>query len=66
VRWGDAQAAYARPQLGRDYADKTNPTSTFTVVTVWPARTFNPAIHHIWPIPPTDLANSHIAQNQGW
>ena len=66
VRWGDAQATYAQPQLGRAYADKTNPNSTFTVVQVWPARTFNPAIHHVWPIPPTDLANSHIAQNQGW
>ncbi|OUJ74840.1 RagB/SusD family nutrient uptake outer membrane protein [Hymenobacter crusticola] len=66
VRWGDAQATYAKPQRGRDYADKSNPSSTFKVVEVWPARTFNPAIHHVWPIPPTDLANSKIAQNQGW
>ena len=66
VRWGDAQAAYAQPQLGRNYADKTDPSSPFTVVTVWPARAFNPAIHHVWPIPPNDLANSRITQNQGW
>ncbi len=66
VRWGDAQATYAQPQYGRIYADKTNPNSTYTVKVVWDARTFNPAVHNVWPIPPADLANSHIAQNQGW
>ncbi len=66
VRWGDAQAAYAQPQHGRQYADKTDPASAFKVVEVWPARTFNPAVHHVWPIPPNDLNNAKIAQNQGW
>jgi hypothetical protein len=33
---------------------------------VWPARTFNPAIHNVWPIPPNDVVNSQIQQNQGW
>jgi hypothetical protein len=66
VRWGDAQAAYAKPQRGREYADKSNPASTYKVVEVWPARTFNPTVHHVWPIPPIDLNNSKIAQNQGW
>ncbi len=66
VRWGDAQATYARPQTGRDYANKNDPNSTFQVVTVWPARTFNPTIHNVWPIPPNDVVNSQIQQNQGW
>ncbi len=66
VRWGDAQAAYAKPATGRIHADKTKPESTFTVSEVWSARNFNPAIHHVWPIPPQDLSNAKIAQNEGW
>lgn len=66
VRWGDAQAAYARPATGRQHIAKTDPTSSYTIVQVWPARTFNPAIHHVWPIPPSDLSNSGISQNEGW
>jgi len=66
VRWGDAQAAYARPATGRQHAVKNDPTSAYTIIQVWPARTFNPAIHHVWHIPPPDLTASGISQNQGW
>lgn len=66
VRWGDAQAAYAKAATGRRHAATNDPTSSYTVVTVWPARNFNPAIHHVWPIPPQDLSNADIAQNEGW
>ncbi|MCH7401160.1 RagB/SusD family nutrient uptake outer membrane protein [Belliella kenyensis] len=66
VRWGDAQAAYARPATGRNHANKTNPDSSFEVYQTWPARTFNPAIHHVWPIPPNTISVSGIAQNEGW
>lgn len=66
VRWGDAQAAYAKPATGRSYLVKTDPNSTYTVTEVWPARNFNPAIHNVWPIPPQDVSNSGISQNQGW
>lgn len=66
VRWGDAQTAYAKPATGRQHAVKNDPTSTYTIVQVWPGRTFNPAIHHVWPIPPPDVSNSGISQNEGW
>lgn len=66
VRWGDAQAAYAQPATGRQHTTKTDPTSPYTVVQVWAARNFDPTIHHVWPIPPADVSNSGIAQNEGW
>lgn len=66
VRWGDAAAAYAKPATGRQHTNKTDPASGFTTITVWPARAFNPNIHHVWPIPPQDLSNGNISQNEGW
>jgi starch-binding outer membrane protein, SusD/RagB family len=66
VRWGDAQAAYAKPATGRNHFNKTDPDSGYEVYEVWPARTFNPQIHHVWPIPPNTIAISGIPQNQGW
>ncbi|WP_198675268.1 RagB/SusD family nutrient uptake outer membrane protein [Pleomorphovibrio marinus] len=66
IRWGDAQAAYSQPATGRDHFNKTDPDSDYEVYEVWPARTFNPNIHHVWPIPPNVLAVSGIEQNQGW
>lgn len=66
IRWGDAQAAYAKPATGRNHFNKTDPDSDFEVYEVWPGRTFNPQIHHVWPIPPNTIAISGIPQNQGW
>ena len=66
VRWGDAQAAYARPATGRQHVDKADPTSAYTVIEVWSPRLFRPSVNHVWPIPPQDLSNSGIAQNEGW
>lgn len=56
VRWGDAQAAYANPLHGVDGS------------IVWPARTYNPTIHDVWPVPQTEIDNGNgtIKQNQGW
>jgi len=56
VRWGDAQAAYAKPLHG--FGDKE----------VWPARTFNPAIHNVWPVPRSEVTSSNgvVKQNGGW
>ena len=56
VRWGDAQAAYAKPLHGADGRE------------VWPARTFNPAVHNVWPVPQSEIDNSGgvIIQNTGW
>lgn len=66
IRWGDAQAAYAQPQLGRQHINKEDPDSPYTIEEVWPARNFNPSIHHVWPIPPNDVNNAGIEQNEGW
>jgi hypothetical protein len=56
VRWGDAQAAYAKPLHGADGS------------VIWPARNFNPAVHNVWPVPQTEIDNSNgvIKQNEGW
>jgi starch-binding outer membrane protein, SusD/RagB family len=56
VRWGDAQATYAQPL--HHYDGKI----------IYSARTFNPSIHHVWPIPPDEIAVSKGAlwQNAGW
>ncbi|HTI11777.1 MAG TPA: RagB/SusD family nutrient uptake outer membrane protein [Puia sp.] len=56
VRWGDAQATYAQPLHG------------YGGTVIWPARTFDPAIHNVWPVPQVEIDNSGgvIKQNQGW
>lgn len=56
VRWGDAQATYALPLHG-----------TLGQV-VWPARTFNPEVHNVWPVPQSEIDGSAgvITQNAGW
>ncbi|MBE9585839.1 RagB/SusD family nutrient uptake outer membrane protein [Mucilaginibacter sp. JRF] len=56
VRWGDAQAAYAQPLHG------------FSGSVIWPSRTFNPSVHHVWAVPQKEIdrSNGIITQNQGW
>lgn len=56
VRWGDAQATYAKPLHG------------INGQVVWAARNFNPAIHNVWAVPQAEIVNSHgvIKQNEGW
>lgn len=56
VRWGDAAAAYAKP------------LHSYSGGVAWPARNFNPKIHHVWPVPRTEVISSNgiIAQNAGW
>ncbi|NQD72050.1 RagB/SusD family nutrient uptake outer membrane protein [Sphingobacterium shayense] len=66
VRWGDAQAAYAKPATGRQHNNKNDPESDFEIIEVWGPRNFEPSIHHVWPIPPQDLSNAKIPQNEGW
>lgn len=66
VRWGDAEEAYSQPQLGREHINPEDPDSGYEIVEVWPARDFDPNVHHVWPIPPRDLAASGIEQNEGW
>ena len=56
VRWGDAQAAYAQPLHGA------------TGNVVWPARTFDPKKHNVWPVPRSEVTSSNgiVKQNVGW
>ena len=56
VRWGDAKAAYAKALHG------------FSGAEIWPARTFNPAIHNVWPVPRSEVTSSGgvVKQNEGW
>ncbi|MCW3466906.1 RagB/SusD family nutrient uptake outer membrane protein [Chitinophaga nivalis] len=54
VRWGDAQAAYAKPLHGVTGAE------------VWPARDFNPKKHHVWPVPQRVIDASGGLYKQSW
>lgn len=63
VRWGDAERIYKEP-LYHAYSkdDKGNPK------VIYEGRTFNPNVHHVWPIPPDEIAVSKgtLWQNKGW
>lgn len=69
VRWGDAQANYAKPLYGVDYtvnADKTV-TVTKSADPIWGARSFNPRVHHVFPIPAASINSSNsLIQNVGY
>ncbi|ATL45686.1 RagB/SusD family nutrient uptake outer membrane protein [Chitinophaga caeni] len=56
VRWGDAKAAYAQPLHHYDGS------------VAWPARNFDPAVNHVWPVPISEVENSAgvVKQNEGW
>jgi starch-binding outer membrane protein, SusD/RagB family len=66
-RWGD-YAKINAPLHGRIHTNKTDPASPFTVQTIWPARTFDPAKHMAWPISPDEIAKSNgsYRQTPGW
>ncbi|UOE50624.1 RagB/SusD family nutrient uptake outer membrane protein [Mucilaginibacter sp. SMC90] len=56
IRWGDAQAAYAKP------------LHAYNGTVAWPARTFDPVINAVWAVPQTEIdrSNGVIKQNAGW
>ncbi|MDR0430580.1 MAG: RagB/SusD family nutrient uptake outer membrane protein, partial [Tannerellaceae bacterium] len=67
VRWGDAKEVYQRPLHG------VQSTTNGTVITgieekeIWPSRNFDPAKHHVFPIPSHIIASSvNLKQNQGY
>ena len=66
VRWGDANVVYSKPLRGRIHKDRANPTSSFEVKEIWPARSFDASYMHVWPIPTTSIQSSGIDQNAGW
>ncbi|MFT3738424.1 MAG: RagB/SusD family nutrient uptake outer membrane protein [Breznakibacter sp.] len=68
VRWGDAQTTYAKPLHGLKRVTDGNGNYLRTdAVQVWPARSFDPSINHVWPIPDNEVANSkNLKQNKGY
>lgn len=67
VRWGDAQAMYAQPLHGYKVNLAGGALASLEEIEVWPARQFNPAIHHVFPIPVREIATSeNLEQNNGY
>jgi len=66
-RWGDVDKINA-PLHGRIHSNKTDPASSYTIQTVWPARNFSAAKHMAWPISPDVIAssNNEYKQTPGW
>lgn len=56
VRWGDAQAAYAKPLHG------------YNGSVIWAARVFDPVVNAVWAVPQKEIdrSNGIIKQNAGW
>ncbi len=69
VRWGDAQEVYAQPAYGVDYTINADNSVTIrkSATPAWPARSFNPQINHVFPIPEKAVSSSlTLKQNQGY
>ncbi|MFI3267159.1 MAG: RagB/SusD family nutrient uptake outer membrane protein [Rikenellaceae bacterium] len=74
VRWGDAQEVYAEPLHGYTVSIKSTSSSVtskddleITETQVWAARSFNPSINHVFPIPATEVSSSvNLTQNIGY
>ncbi len=67
VRWGDAQEVYSQPLHGFQTNLSGEDIVSLDVVEVWPARNFNPNVHHVFPIPNREIATSeNLLQNQGY
>lgn len=72
VRWGDAQATYAKPLHGYEIKFKTVGDDPYvfdpsTKKEVWPARSFDPTKNHVFPIHANAINSSkNLKQNQGY
>lgn len=74
VRWGDAATEYAKPLHGvrtilkKDANGQTLPEiDRIDVQQIWGARTFNPTMHHVFPIPLNEVSISqNLKQNKGY
>lgn len=66
VRWGDAQAAYAKPAHGRVHTRKLDPDSPYEVKVVDEGRNFDASYMNVWPIPVKVVQATGIPQNKGW
>jgi hypothetical protein len=63
-RWQDWDKLNA-PLMGRHYADRSDPESTWTPVEIWPAKSFNPATDIVYPYNPDEVvkAEGKLKQN---
>ena len=67
VRWGDAKDVYAQPLHGYKVNLAGSTIASLTEIEVWPARTFDPAKHHVFPIPTREIAKGvNLKQNKGY
>lgn len=68
VRWGDAQSTYAKPLHGvKTILNSDGTFNRVEKVQIWPSRTFNPNMHHVFPIPSQEIDKSkNLTQNQGY
>jgi len=67
VRWGDAQATYAQPLHGFKVNLAGGAISSLEEIEVWPARQFDPTVHHVFAIPVREVASSeNLKQNKGY
>lgn len=68
VRWGTAKEIYAKPLHGvKTHLNADGSFNRTEEIQIWPSRTFNPTIHHIFPIPNAEIAKSKtLTQNQGY
>lgn len=67
VRWGDAQKEYAKPLHGVVTVLRSNVFDHVEEVEIWPSRTFNPKINHVFPIPSSEISKGkNLKQNIGY
>lgn len=67
VRWGDAQEVYSKPLHGYKVNLSGGNISSLDEIVVWPARNFNPSIHHVFPIPAREISKGvNLKQNIGY
>lgn len=67
VRWGDAQEVYSKPLHGYKVTLSGTTVAGLEEIEVWPARNFNPSVHHVFPIPNNEIAKSqNLKQNLGY
>ena len=67
VRWGDAKEVYSKPLHGFKVTLEDEKISNLDIIEVWPARSFDPSKHHVFPIPTREIAKGkNLKQNLGY
>lgn len=68
VRWGTAKEVYAKPLHGvKTTLNGAGQISRIDEVEIWPARNFDPAKHHVFPIPTAEIVKGvNLKQNLGY